>query len=71
MVEKDSWIHITEAKKFESLLVRGSVAPAAWPQGREEGSGCPPQPHQGEGASGTPAPASRACRVGGGHFLGG
>lgn len=25
MVEKDSWIHITEAKKFESLLVRVSV----------------------------------------------
>lgn len=22
VIEKDSWIHITEAKKFESLLVR-------------------------------------------------
>jgi len=22
VVEKDNWIHITEAKKFESLLVR-------------------------------------------------
>lgn len=28
VVEKDSWIHITEAKKFESLLVRDSLAPA-------------------------------------------
>uniref|UniRef100_A0A8C4PM44 Vav guanine nucleotide exchange factor 2 n=1 Tax=Equus asinus asinus TaxID=83772 RepID=A0A8C4PM44_EQUAS len=28
VVEKDSWIHITEAKKFESLLVRDPVAPA-------------------------------------------
>lgn len=26
VVEKDSWIHITEAKKFESLLVRGLLA---------------------------------------------
>jgi hypothetical protein len=29
VVEKDNWIHITEAKKFESLLVRASVASAA------------------------------------------
>lgn len=26
VIEKDSWIHITEAKKFESLLVGGSTA---------------------------------------------
>lgn len=29
VVEKDNWIHITEAKKFESLLVRVPVTPAA------------------------------------------
>lgn len=29
VVEKDNWIHITEAKKFESLLVRAPVTPAA------------------------------------------
>lgn len=28
VVEKDSWIHITEAKKFESLLVGDPVAPS-------------------------------------------
>lgn len=26
VIEKDSWIHITEAKKFESLLVRASIS---------------------------------------------
>lgn len=29
VVEKDNWIHITEAKKFESLLVRVPVTLAA------------------------------------------
>ena len=29
VVEKDSWIHITEAKKFESLLVRVPVTVTA------------------------------------------
>lgn len=51
VVEKDSWIHITEAKKFESLLVRDSMASAE--RGRRaqashrsptEGEG-PPAPH--------------------------
>lgn len=38
VVEKDSWIHITEAKKFESLLVGalrllppGPRGPGGWP----------------------------------------
>lgn len=34
VVEKDSWIHITEAKKFESLLVRiPRLLPALGPEG--------------------------------------
>lgn len=33
VVEKDSWVHITEAKKFENLLVCGPVAPMAWSSG--------------------------------------
>lgn len=42
VVEKDNWIHITEAKKFDSLLV-SDTAPA----------GSHPQP-QGTGASSRP-----------------
>ena len=34
VIEKDSWIHITEAKKFESLLVRSFRS--SW----EAGSSC-------------------------------
>lgn len=34
VVEKDNWIHITEAKKFESLLVRVPGTPAAPAPGR-------------------------------------
>lgn len=37
VVEKDSWIHITEAKKFESLLVCVPVTLTTWPQ-RPKGS---------------------------------
>lgn len=41
VVEKDSWIHITEAKKFESLLVCDPVAPVAWSMGVRGGPGGP------------------------------
>lgn len=41
VVEKDSWVHITEAKKFESLLVGDPVAPSASLQGSWEGPGAP------------------------------
>lgn len=44
VVEKDSWIHITEAKKFESLLVGDPVAPSAWPAESWEGPGAPLPP---------------------------
>lgn len=48
VVEKDSWIHITEAKKFESLLVCDPVVPWPGPQGSGEGPGVPPPPDQGK-----------------------
>ena len=61
VVEKDSWVHITEAKKFESLLVRDARLPPAWPRGWEEGPGRPPRPRRG-GVASAPTPAGRACR---------
>lgn len=63
VVEKDSWIHITEAKKFESLLVRiPRLLPALGPEG---GGECPtpcshaeeqrpPAPTPGAGCHGAP-----------------
>ena len=56
VVEKDSWIHITEAKKFESLLVGDSMAPTGLALGRR-GLGFPLQPH-----SAGPAPAPHGLR---------
>lgn len=53
VVEKDSWIHITEAKKFESLLVRGSAAPASLAPGLGEAL-APMPPLRGGEASCTP-----------------
>lgn len=48
VVEKDSWVHITEAKKFESLLVRGpGELPLARPRRWEEGLGLPLRPPRG------------------------
>lgn len=66
VVEKDSWIHITEAKKFESLLVRGSAAPASlapgwgvggWPSCRHSKEERPPAPR----ALGQLGPLSQDC----------
>lgn len=45
VVEKDNWIHITEAKKFDSLLVGDSrLQPAPIPSHR--GQVLPPGPEQ-------------------------
>lgn len=30
VIEKDNWIHITEAKKFESLLVKSRAVPLVY-----------------------------------------
>lgn len=47
VVEKDSWVHITEAKKFESLSVRLSICLPV-PLFPDPGPGQPTSPRQGD-----------------------